>query len=269
MDDRRGGRDTDIPARRAVPPRRRLLERVRRVGQTGDGAARRGPRLPGGRGRLPTRTAVPVPGRAREDVLAVYGHLIPQAACRRRASRWPAIRRAGRSPVSLMADARRPRHAATGVRDAETRCGPTSPSTRLARRPGPQPQRHPQGARRAPLHGPSCRRVASTRGDGRHSPVYRDLTGLNPLLIQAAGTRRLPRRQHPARRVGSCRGRARADHRVTPTPSTSGSSTGRCASSTAGSGSRRTARGGSDTGHEARRPSPPSRRCAHSYARIR
>jgi acetyl esterase/lipase len=143
--DRTGRRPERPRPGRDLLPRGRLLERPRRLGPAGHGAARARPRLPGRRARLPTLTPVPVLADARDLGLAV-------PACGICNSLW--------ADIAL-----------------------NTPSL-------DDPVRNRFDIRRELVEGLS-RTFLSPGGidpfDGRHSPVYRDLTGLPPLLVQAAG----------------------------------------------------------------------------------
>jgi acetyl esterase/lipase len=123
---------------------------------------------------------------AHEDVLAVYRHLLGPGGFDAGRIAVAGDSAGGALTVSLMADARDlglPQPACGLLNSLWADIAMNTPSL-------DDPLRNTFDIRRSVVEGLSAT-LRSTGGvdpyDPRHSPVYRDLRGLNPLLIQAAG----------------------------------------------------------------------------------
>lgn len=133
--------------------------------------------------RLAPRFAFPA---AHEDVLAVYQHLIGPAGYRSERVAVAGDSAGGALSVSLCADARDlgiPMPACGMLNSVWADIAMNTPSL-------DDPVRNGFDVRREIVQGLSETLLANGNVDPmdpRHSPVYRDLTGLPPLLIQAAG----------------------------------------------------------------------------------
>ena len=142
---------------------------------------------------------------AHDDVLAVYRHLVGPGGYEAERWRWPVTSAGGALTVSLCADARdlgMPMPACGMLNSLWADIALNTPSL-------DDPVRNRHDIRRE-LVVQLAETLLSTGGvdpmDGRHSPVYRDLTGLPPAAGAGGGARRLPRRQRAAGRLGPVRG---------------------------------------------------------------
>ena len=224
------GRPDRRGSRHHLPARRRVFERTGQVGAAGHRSPRARDGRAGRRPRLPAHATLPFPGRPRGRAGRLRAPHRPRRVRTRTGRRR---RRLGGWLDHRLADGRRPRqgHPDAGVRDAELAVGRHRAQHPVARRPGPQPLRHPSRARGDPVDHVPRRRAGSIRTTGgtrpctATSPACRRCSSRRPASTCATTTASASP-PTPAPPASTSRSPS------TPTSSTSGSSTDPGASGT-------------------------------------